>query len=454
MTTPAERYRPAFHFTPRQHWINDPNGLTYRDGRWHLYYQYNPAGDDWGNMSWGHASSPDLVSWTEHAVALANEGAGPGAEAIYSGSIVNDEADSSRLGTGARGPQVAIYTSAYGTGRQAQSLAWSDDGTVWTKCEGNPVLDRESHAFRDPKVTWWPGSAGSDGYWLMAAVEAEARQVVFYRSADLRDWRFLSAFGPLPRPAGFWECPDLFELPVDGDPGRTRHVLILSANDERDAAGCGTWYALGHFDGVTFASDEAGFRRLDFGWDCYAAVTWNDAPSSRRVLIGWMSNWSYAAATPTHPWRGAMTIPRELTLETRHDHVILVQRPVDELRAAGIFGWDITVGADPEEVESIELGGGPGETTSLTYHPRSRVLTLDRRTSGETSFHPDFARRTSVPVGGEGPVRLHIITDSCSVEVFVNDGETVLTSLVFPSRALTLERSEPDPLLRTPGLRW
>ncbi len=432
-------FRPDVHFTPRRNWMNDPNGLVHHNGLWHLFFQHNPDGDTWGNMCWGHASSSDLVHWTEHPVAIRYGDH----EAIFSGSAVVDHDNTSGFG-GVDDldtpPMVAVYTSAYATGRQAQSLAYSGDGGLtWTKYAGNPVLDRGSRAFRDPKVTWWTDSGG-DGHWLLVAVEAHARQVLFYRSADLRHWELLSEFGPLPEPAGFWECPDLFALPVDGDQGRRKDVLILSANEEGSPDGCATWYLAGRFDGHRFTPDDPVFRRLDHGPDCYAAVTWDNAPGGRRLLIGWMSSWAYAREVPTSPWRGAMTLPRDLALETRLGRLTLIQRPAREpASAAGLRRFEVTLNLR-EGDEGVDLVGADDEVTRLRYSRSTGRLTLDRTVSGQTGFHPAFAGVAGAPVTAADALRLDIIVDRCSVEVFVNDGETALTALVFPSSPLRLRR--------------
>lgn len=257
-----ERHRPSVHFSPERNWMNDPNGLVFHDGVYHLYFQYNPHGDRWGNMSWGHATSTDLLTWTEQPLAIPQtlDADGEAIESIFSGSIVVDEHNTSGFGDGTRAPLIAIYTSAYEAGHpthaglQAQSLAYSlDDGYTWTKYEGNPVLDRGSANFRDPKVFWYDGPAGS--YWVMTAVEATDHQVVLYKSSDLRTWEHLSDFGPANSVGGIWECPDLFELPVDGDPNRTKWVMVVNLNPGAVGGGSGGQYFVGDFDGTTFTSE-------------------------------------------------------------------------------------------------------------------------------------------------------------------------------------------------------
>ncbi|OZB80984.1 MAG: glycosyl hydrolase family 32, partial [Microbacterium sp. 13-71-7] len=242
----------SMHFRPAQNWMNDPNGLVFHDGRYHLYFQYNPEGATHGFMSWGHASSTDLVRWEEHPVAIRYTDA----HEIFSGSVVVDEHDTSGLGAAGEPPLIAVFTLADQPGRhQAQGIASSlDGGLTWRLYDGNPVLDRGSADFRDPKVFRYAGPAGE--YWVMVAVEAEERRVVLYRSADLKAWTYLSDYGPRGATGGVWECPDLFPLSVDGDPSEVRWVLLISLNPGGIAGGSGTQYVIGSFDGVRFLPDE------------------------------------------------------------------------------------------------------------------------------------------------------------------------------------------------------
>ena len=261
----SEQYRPYLHFSPERNWMNDPNGLVYDDGTWHLFFQHNPYGTRWGNMSWGHATSTDLVHWEEQPIAIPQtfDDEGRAVEDIFSGSVVVDEHNTSGLGTAENPPMVAIYTSAYTpahptlAGKQAQSLAYSTDGgTTWTKYAGNPVLDRGSANFRDPKVFRYTNPATGESYWVMVAVEALQYRVVLYRSDDLKTWTHLSDFGPANATGGIWECPDLFPLAVDGDPANTKWVLVVNLNPGSVAGGSGGQYFVGDFDGTTFTSES------------------------------------------------------------------------------------------------------------------------------------------------------------------------------------------------------
>jgi fructan beta-fructosidase len=265
-TTPdpaTQQYRPLLHFSPEKNWMNDPNGMVLHEGTYHLFFQHNPSGTRWGNMSWGHATSPDLLHWKEQPLAIPQtfDDQGRAVEDIFSGSVVSDPPNSSGLGTATNPPLIAIYTSAYTpdhptmAGRQAQSLAYSvDDGQTWTKYAGNPVLDRSSSNFRDPKVFWYDGPNGA--YWVMLAVEALDHKVVLYRSDDLIDWTHLSDFGPANATGGIWECPDLFPLPVDGDPDNVKWVMVVNLNPGSVAGGSGGQYFVGDFDGTTFTSES------------------------------------------------------------------------------------------------------------------------------------------------------------------------------------------------------
>ena len=473
------RYRPEWHYAAERNWLNDPNGLVYSNGVYHLFYQHNPHGDVWGNMSWGHATSADLLTWDEQPVAIPCDGQ----EAIFSGSAVVDTFNTSGFGVGGVPPLVAVYTSAYApgsplAGRQAQSLAYStDDGATWTKYAGNPVLDRASAEFRDPKVFWYDGDAGS--YWVMAAVEAEDREVVLYKSADLKAWEYLSSFGPANATGGVWECPDLFELPVDGNPRDTRWVLIVNLNPGGIAGGSAGQYFVGTFDGVTFRSESTvteglqtdGSRMAEYGWldwgrDYYAAVSFSNAPDGRRLMIGWMNNWQYAAATPSDGWRSAMSLPREIRLESRGGRPVLVQEAVDPFAASGteLFrlgrqelecgmtwlpseasGDVLRIDAELQPADAGKTGlvlraaGGSGvdsgsERTVLAYDSVTGELSLDRTSSGNVSFHHAFpsVERVSVPLI-DGRLRLRIFLDRCSVEVFAQDGLATITDQVFPS---------------------
>lgn len=470
------QWRPALHYTPQRNWMNDPNGLVYANGLYHLFYQFNPAGNDWGNMSWGHAASTDLVHWREQPVAMRTNAA----EEIFSGSVVADTRNTSGLGAPGQTPLVALYTSVYkagsghAPGTQAQSLAYSlDHGATWRPYAHNPVLtlDPESKQFRDPKVSWYaPGR-----YWLMTTVVADAQVVKLYRSDDLIHWSFLSDFSrpDVPHAGVLWEMPDLMPLPLDGDARRIKWVMIVNVNPWSVAGGSGAMYFVGDFDGRTFTpdhvapagSDPARFRWVDHGADFYAAGTFSGAPGAQPVAIAWMSNWDYAAKAPTTPWRGAMTLPRMLALKTIDGEPQLVVTPTTEFEAwAGgqpatdLGSPSISSGlrelppATRGAVQRITLTLVPHDAaraglfvrrsadgaigTEIVYDTARRTLTLDRSQSGEANFSAAFSQRHIVNLPLEnGRLPLEIVVDRGSVEVFANGGRAAITDLIFPPRS-------------------
>ncbi|MCA4135705.1 glycoside hydrolase family 32 protein [Arthrobacter sp. M4] len=460
-------YRPRIHYTPAKNWMNDPNGLVFHRGVYHLFYQHNPYGPEWGNMSWGHATSTDLLTWTEQPVAIQCDDD----EAIFSGSAVVDTHNTSGLGNGTTPPMVAVYTSAYTetsqrNGTQAQSLAYSlDEGQTWSKYAGNPVLDRKSANFRDPKVFWYDGPAGA--YWVMVAVEATEHRVVVYKSPDLLSWEHLSDFTADGPAESVWECPDLFELPIDEDPTRTGWVLIVSVTPGGVAGGSGTRYFIGDFDGVSFTEapvtektgdGAAGLRGswLDWGRDNYAAVSFSGL-ADRRVMIGWMSNWQYAGSTPTGTWRSAMTLPREISLATVGGRTRLIQAPIAPTptlvtHAADSAGTVLPAGqtsiatlpsgeALRVQVNTMQPAGGvfglrfrtgDGELTSLIVDAATRELRLDR-TASSVAVHDLFPSIERAPLDLiDGRVELEVYVDACSIEVFAQGGLATITDLIFP----------------------
>jgi len=459
----TERYRPQFHYTPRINWMNDPNGLVYYNGQYHLFHQYNPFGNRWGYMSWNHAVSDDMVHWEHRPVAIPY--GEEEEEGIFSGSAVVDHDNTTGFGNGDHPPIVAIYTSAYGGDEpaQSQSLAYSTDGgETFQKYEGNPVLEHDDPDFRDPNVMW----DEETGQWVMVVALPTQYKVQFYASDNLIDWEYLSDFGPAGATTGIWECPDLFPLAVDGDPDNIRWVLHVDINPGAVAGGSGSQYFIGEWDGTTFTADDTITDEevlwTDFGTDFYAAITWNNIPEddSRRMWVGWMSNWEYANEKPTDPWRSAMSIPRSIHLETIEGQIQMVQRPVEELetlRSNHVQLQDITVGHS--EIQSLEEEGasgkayeiivdidpgdadvaglmvraGEGEETLVGYDATNNTTFVDRRNSGESDFTVGFGIRNDAPAFLEdGKVRLHIFVDWSSVEVFTNDGASVMTNRIFP----------------------
>lgn len=446
-----EPFRPQFHFTPEMNWMNDPNGLVYYDGEYHLFYQHNPHANEWGHMSWGHAVSQDLVHWKHLPIALHDE---YGVMA-FSGSAVVDSENTSGFGLNGKPPLVAVYTG-HSAGRQTQDIAFSNDrGRTWTKYEGNPVLDIGEADFRDPKVFWHSPSRR----WVMVVALAVQKKLQFYGSQNLKDWTLLSEFGPAGVPnKPNWECPDTFELPIENEPGRTRWVLEADMGGGAIAGGSGGEYFTGIFDGTRFVADSMESQWVDFGRDFYAPVSWSNIPASdgRRLWIGWMNNWE-TAMNPTSPWRSAMSIPRELTLRRIGGQLRLCQRPVRELqllrtesttlknivlkseaRTIGLRGQQLEVIAVFNPGDAKEFGlrvlKGTNQETVVGYDVKSASLFVDRSRSGNVDFHPAFPGRHRGPLmlDDKGLIRLHVFVDASSVEVFGNDGETVVTDLVFP----------------------
>jgi len=493
-----ETYRPHYHFSPSQGWINDPNGLLYLDGTWHLFFQYYPNAPIHGPMYWGHATSCDLVNWEEQPIALCPQGS----IYMFSGSAVVDYCNTSGFGSddttlqptalAHQSPLVAIYT-AHNTAEtdpnktENQALAYSlDGGTTWTQYAGNPVLQTpDLPNFRDPKVSW----DAANKRWLM--VLAAGDRVHFYCSPNLKDWTFLSEFGAdCGAHGGVWECPDLFSLPVKNEfwedglddddcapctPPQEKWVLLVSINPGGPNEGSATQYFVGHFDGTTFTLDESQpcdeARWVDWGRDNYAGVTFNNVPCERRVMIGWMSNWDYAADLPTGDdgWRGQMTIPRELSLAACNEGYVLKSYPVSELfsrreQGSRLFRCGNAEAAN-EEVPMIPFGEldltracikvclhglGAGKSTIILRNPWGQELRfginnledpagaelfLDRTEAGACGLPANFP----VPVmpaplagGPRSSLRLLLLLDKTSAECFWNRGERTLTALAYP----------------------
>lgn len=446
-----EAWRPQFHFSPERNWMNDPNGLVFHRGEWHLFYQHNPVGIEWGHMSWGHAVSRNLTHWEHLPLAIVEQRN----EMIFSGSAVVDAQNSSGFGSIENPPLVAIYTSHKPAEpvHQAQSIAYSlDDGRTWTKYAGNPVLDLNARDFRDPKVMWHEPTER----WVMLVSLAADKRLQFYGSSNLKDWKLLSEFGPAGATEKLnWECPDLFELPIenaDGEPtGKTAWVLEVDMGNGSVAGGSGGEYFVGDFDGERFTCKDPTnpSQWVDYGRDFYAAVSWSDVPErdGRRVWIGWMNNWE-TCLVPTSPWRSEMSIPRTLTLRECRDGLRLVQRPVQELAALRadhtdglankIRGRELDIEleiavADEKPIE-LAVFKGEQESTVVGYSPTEKQLYIDRRQSGVVDFHPAFAGVYRAPLSlRDGVLRLRVLIDRSSIEVFADDGVVVSTNRIFPS---------------------
>jgi fructan beta-fructosidase len=449
-----ERYRPQFHFTPSKNWMNDPNGLVYYKDEYHLFYQYNPFGNQWGHMTWGHAVSNDLIGWEHLPNAIPEENR----IMIFSGSAVVDENNTTGFAKKpGQAPMVAIYTGHFIADtskpddyRQAQYIAYSlDDGRTWEKYEGNPVLDEDKKDFRDPKVFWY----APQNKWVMAVVLPHEHIVQFYSSPDLKKWKYLSDFGPAGDTSGIWECPDLLRVPVVGSLAKFKWVLINSQQTTMQ-------YFVGEFDGTKFINKNplTKIYRPDYGPDYYAAITYNHLPANHSpVLIGWANNWTYAADIPTYPWRSSMSLPRELSLKNVNNEWILIQQPVtslknlrappDEFNSLMVDGkkllpvksqqleMEVVLQPSPNSVSGVHLALGNQHVFIIGYDAAMQKLFIDRSGCINNSFSKDFASlsRYETPLASvKGKIKLHIFFDKSIVEVFANDGEAVMTAQVFP----------------------
>jgi sucrose-6-phosphate hydrolase SacC (GH32 family) len=457
-TTNREKYRPAFHHTPLYGWMNDPNGMVYKDGVWHLFYQANPYGSKWQNMTWGHSTSTDLVNWDHQPVAIEPDGLGT----IFSGSSVLDPKNTAGFGSNAI---ISLFTSAGAS--QIQSMAYSlDNGQTYEKYAGNPVITLDSEA-RDPNMFWYEPT----GEWILVLAHPLEHEMLIFASPDLKNWTMRSHFGKgLGAQDGVWECPDMFELKVDGT-DRTKWVLLCNLNPGGPFGGSATQYFVGDFDGTTFTPDrdakgEVPTKWMDFGKDHYATVSFSDAPQGRRVVVGWMSNWQYANDVPTQQFRSANTLPRDLRLFTGQDgQLYMASAPSPELTAMrgrqtvkvgktglsstarsyklptendGICEILLDLNASANSKVKITLSNSKNEKVNLVYDSAEKTLSFDRTNSGIVDFSQDFPCNIAAPLlGKDHNLSLRIFIDRCSIEVFGNDGELAMTNLVFPTAPYT-----------------
>lgn len=447
LTMAQEPYRPAFHFSPKKGWMNDPNGMFYNEGVYHLFFQHYPDKTKWGPMHWGHATSPDMINWTEQPIALYPDKLGY----IFSGSAVVDFNNTSGFGKDGKTPVVAIYTyhdmegaKAKRTDYQTQGIAYSlDNGKSWTKYEGNPVIKNPGIVdFRDPKVIWYAPKSK----WVMALATKD--RITFYSSPDLKNWTKESDLGhDFGAHGGVWECPDLLPFELNG---KTYWVLLVSINPGGPNGGSATQYFTGEFDGTTFKPLDTEVRWIDYGTDNYAGVTFFNT-GKRTLLMGWMSNWQYAQDVPTEAFRSAMTLPREMGLEKVNGKFYLTSKPAKEVETlwekpqnfknAGGFDmatnglFDLEFTGLPKESFSVALSNSLNETLVIGYDKPSNRYFIDRSEAGKKDFEAGFAKRHWAPrVSGESKINLRIIADKTSVEVFADDGLTVMTGICFPNQ--------------------
>lgn len=450
-----EEYRPQYHFTPKKKWMNDPNGLVYQDGTYHLFFQHYPDSTVWGPMHWGHATSEDLVDWKHKPIALYPDSLGY----IFSGSAVVDEENTAGFGENAL---VAIFTyhnpNMEQEGRddfQYQGIAYSlDQGETWTKYKGNPVLANPGvRDFRDPKVFHDPLTDN----WKMIIAAGDHLQL--FASEDLKKWEKVSEFhDPIPETLGVWECPDLFPLEVEGT-DEEKWVLLISHNPGAPNGGSGTRYFIGDYDGKHFTTDQEENLWLDYGTDNYAGVTFNNTPENQRILIGWMSNWNYANQTPTKRWRSAMTLPRELKLKKDDKGYYLTSFPVENVSEITVDEVDkdkivleeafSQKGDFSQAKVSFEFEGVPddfeiifendcGEKYLIGYSAAASTIYADRREAGRNDFSEKFASRVQqMPVSDLKDAAFDIYLDRSSSELFINKGRYAMTNLLFPSKPFT-----------------
>jgi fructan beta-fructosidase len=456
--TLTEPHRPQFHFTPKTGWMNDPNGMVYFKGEYHLFYQYYPDSTAWGPMHWGHAVSKNLIRWKDLPIALFPDSLGY----IFSGSAVVDAQNTSGFGKENAPPLVAIFTNHDMAGEKSgktdyetQGIAYSlDKGRTWTKYAQNPVIKNQgSKDFRDPKVAWFEPSK----QWIMTLAVAD--HVEFYTSKDLKSWVKTGEFGANEGShGGVWECPDLFPLTTEN--GAEYWVLIVNIGNGSPNSGSGTQYFIGQFDGKTFRNNGKpdDVLWLDYGRDNYAGVTWSNAPNNRRILLGWMSNWRYAQVVPTQKWRSAMTLPRELALKTTENGVRLVQKMVKERKIlrggkmeigtqniskninlkSSTEGKELSLTYDLSATTATDFGvilsNSKGENVKIGYEKMTNRFYIDRTEGGKKDFERGFVGRHYAPrLATDKLLKMTIYTDVASAELFADDGSIVMTDIFFPN---------------------
>jgi fructan beta-fructosidase len=452
----AQTARPVFHHTPPQNWVNDPNGLVYLDGEYHLFYQYNPFGDKWGHMSWAHAVSKNLQNWKSLPLALPEIPNADGSTTmIFSGCAVVDSLNTSGLfAEGFKKGMVAIFTSHVSKpGKdigQHQSLAYSSDkGRTWKYFDKNPVLDIGLTNFRDPNVIWWP----SEKKWIMTVVKPLDYIAQFYESKDLKSWKLMSEFGKKGDMTKIWECPSLVKIPVENSK-ESKWVLMISSG-HRQAGYLAMQYFVGDFDGKIFvAQKQDEVLYIDEGKDFYAAIPYFNLPKTQKnpIIIGWTNDWEYANEIPAKSYRGGFSIARKLSLYKDGDTFILKQSPiVDQTIDTEVITIKVgqkyvsNIGVKSKNVYrlklDIEIGNGfdlnllqsENAACKLSFDPKSNLLSFDRTKSGQVDFHKRFPSVESVVVKPEkGRIKLEILVDKNIVEIFAQDGKVVITDLVFP----------------------
>lgn len=426
-TKNREQYRPLYHHTPAYGWMNDPNGMFFKDGVWHLYFQHNPYGSQWENMTWGHSTSTDLIHWTFQGDPVQPDAWG----SIFSGSSVVDKNNTAGFGENAI---VALYTSA--GENQTQSMAYStDNGKTFTKYDGNPIITSNVPDFRDPHMFW------NEDIKKWNMILAAGQQMNIYSSDNLKDWKFESSFGAeYGSHGGVWECPDLMKMKVRGT-DKEKWMLVCNINPGGPSGGSATQYFVGDFDGHKFTCESKPevTKWMDYGKDHYATVTFDNAPNGRHVALAWMSNWQYANQVPTLQYRSANSIPRDLGLFEYKGNTYCSVTPSEEITAARSKKPSKSLSEACEMVvnlkgdATITLSNSKGEKVVMTYKAKDETFSMDRTLSGKADFSSDFAAITTAPVYGKMN-KLRIFIDKSSIEVFDNDGKMAMTNLVFPTK--------------------
>ena len=417
-----EKFRSIYHHTPVYGWMNDPNGMFYKDGVWHLYYQYNPYGSQWENMTWAHSTSTDLIHWKNHGEVIQPDALGT----IFSGSSVVDKENTAGFGKDA---VVAFYTSAGAA--QTQSIAYStDNGETFKKYVNNPILTSDVPDFRDPNVFW------NEEVKQWNLILAAGQQMNIYSSKNLKDWKYESSFGEgYGNHGGVWECPDLLKM---GD----KWVLICNINPGGPFGGSASQYFVGSFDGHKFTCESKPevTKWMDYGKDHYATVSFSNAPDGRIVVLPWMSNWQYANQVPTQQFRSANGLPRDLGLYSYNGEDYVSVKPSPEVFAAfekkpsgrlqSAAYIEVT---NIKSNASIVLSNDKGERVTMVYDGKNATFSMDRTESGVTDFHSDFKAKTVAPTNGVIK-SMQIFIDRCSIEAFDTEGKVAMTNLVFPSK--------------------
>ena len=422
-----EQYRPVYHHTPAYGWMNDPNGMFYKDGVWNLYFQHNPYGSQWENMTWGHSTSTDLVHWKFQGDPVQPDALGT----VFSGSAVVDKENTSGFGKGA---VIALYTSAGES--QTQSLVYStDNGKTFHKFEGNPVITSNVPDFRDPHMFW------NEDIKKWNMILAAGQHMEIYTSDNLKDWKLESSFGEkYGNHGGVWECPDLMKMKVRGT-NKEKWMLICNINPGGPFGGSATQYFIGDFDGHKFTCESKPevTKWMDYGKDHYATVTFDNAPAGRRVAIAWMSNWQYANQVPTLQYRSGNSIPRDLGLFEYKGETYCSVVPSPEITAARSKKATKSLSESCEMVvnlkgnATITLSNDKGEKVVMLYDAKAETFSMDRTKSGKMDFSNDFAATTKAPTYGKIS-QLRIFIDKSSIEVFDAEGKMAMTNLVFPTK--------------------